>query len=480
MTGKAASRRRWTLALLNLASLLEKADEVLLPAMYREVGAALGASPTALGSLTLCRALVQAAFYPLAAYASARHDRARVVAVGAFLWAAATLLVALSGNFLQMAISRGLNGIGLALVLPAISSLVADYTDDHTRGAAFGWLQMTRNLGSILGASFGVLLAPITFLGVAGWRLAFHAMALVSVALGTLMWLLAADPRAKSKAAASATDDARELLRDARRVVGVPTFQIIVAQGIAGSIPWSALNFAAMWLELVGFTHGQTSVITGLYLFATALGALFGGLIGDPVARRFPNTGRIALAQISSASAIPLGAILLLALPNDPSTRGEASAVVTLHTMASPLPPIFAEIVPEKARTTVYALDKCFEAVFASFAPPVVGVLAERIFGYKPVSSDASVDTDRENAAALAKAVYTEIAVPMAICCLTYSFMYCTYPRDRQRAKMGLLMASADQLCEEASDNDASGVPNREDEESAAGSINQRLISSRK
>ena len=31
-----------------------------------------------------------------------------------------------------MAISRGLNGIGLALVLPAICSLVADYTDEAT------------------------------------------------------------------------------------------------------------------------------------------------------------------------------------------------------------------------------------------------------------------------------------------------------------------------------------------------------------
>ncbi|KAL6598497.1 hypothetical protein ACP70R_046196 [Stipagrostis hirtigluma subsp. patula] len=481
----AASRRRWTLVLVNLASVLEKADEVLLPAVYREVGAALGASPTALGSLTLCRALVQAASYPLAAYASARHDRARVVAVGAFLWAAATLLVAISGNFLQMAISRGLNGIGLALVVPAISSLVADYTDDHTRGAAFGWLQMTCNLGSILGGSFGVLLAPVTFLGVAGWRLAFHAVAVVSVALGVLMWLFAADPRAKSKTAASATEEARELLREARRVVGVPTFQIIVAQGIAGSIPWSALNFAAMWLELVGFTHWQTSVITGLYLFATALGALFGGLIGDPVARRFPNTGRIALAQISSASAIPLGAILLLALPNDPST-GVAHAVMFFvmgfaisWNASSTNNPIFAEIVPEKARTTVYALDKCFEAVFASFAPPIVGVLAERVFGYKPVSSDTSIDTDRENAAALAKAVYSEIAVPMAICCLTYFFLYCTYPRDRQRAQRDLLMASDGQLCEEAIDSETNAVHTRNDEESSTGSLNQRLISSR-
>jgi MFS family permease len=231
-----------------------------------------------------------------------------------------------------MAISRGLNGIGLALVLPAISSLVADYTDDHTRGAAFGWLQMTCNLGSILGGSLGVLLAPITFLGVAGWRVAFHAVAVISVALGVLMWLFAADPAmspsaaAKSSKTAAAGSEAKELLQHARRVLGVTTFQIIVAQGIAGSIPWSALNFSAMWLELAGFTNWETSVITGLYLFATALGALFGGLIGDPVARRFPNTGRIALAQISSASALPLGAILLLALPNDPST-GVAHAV---------------------------------------------------------------------------------------------------------------------------------------------------------
>ncbi|KAJ1268383.1 hypothetical protein BS78_07G130700 [Paspalum vaginatum] len=482
----ASRRRRWTLVLVNLASVLEKADEVLLPAVYLEVGEALGASPTALGSLTLCRALVQAACYPLAAYASARHDRARVVAVGAFLWAAATLLVAVSGTFLQMAISRGLNGIGLALVLPAISSLVADYTDDHTRGAAFGWLQMTGNLGSILGGSFGVLLAPVTFLGIAGWRLAFHAVAIISVALGVLMWLFAADPspRAVSKTAASAREEAKELLRSARRVLGVTTFQIIVAQGIAGSIPWSALNFSAMWLELIGFTSWETSVITGLYLFATALGALFGGLIGDPVSRRFPNTGRIALAQISSVSALPLGAILLLALPNDPST-GVAHAV-TFFVMgfaiswnaSSTNNPIFAEIVPEKARTTVYALDKCFEAVFASFAPPIVGVLAEHVFGYKPVSSDTSVDTDRENAAALAKAVYAEIAVPMAICCLTYTFLYCTYPRDRERARKELLMASDDQLGEQVGDDsEPSAVRTGVDEESSVASLNQRLIS---
>ena len=95
-------RRQWTLALVTVAALLERADEALLPAVYREVGAALGASPTALGSLTLCWALVQALCYPLATCAAARHDRARVVAAGAFLWAVATLLVGASATFLQV------------------------------------------------------------------------------------------------------------------------------------------------------------------------------------------------------------------------------------------------------------------------------------------------------------------------------------------------------------------------------------------
>jgi hypothetical protein len=69
------------------AALLEGADENLLPATYREVGAALGASPTALGCITMCRALAQALCYPLSMWAAARFDRARVVAAGTFLCA---------------------------------------------------------------------------------------------------------------------------------------------------------------------------------------------------------------------------------------------------------------------------------------------------------------------------------------------------------------------------------------------------------
>lgn len=226
-----------------------------------------------------------------------------------------------------MAISRGLNGIGLAIVIPAIQSLVADSTDDSNRGLAFGWLQLTGNLGSIIGGLCSVLMASTSFMGIPGWRIAFHLVGLISVIVGILVWLFANDPRyseidagVKDRSRKPFWSELKDLVKESKSVLGIQSFQIIVAQGVAGSFPWSALSFAPMWLELIGFSHEKTGFLWTLFIIAGSLGGLFGGRMGDILSKRFPNSGRIVLSQISSGSAIPLAAILLLVLPDDPST----------------------------------------------------------------------------------------------------------------------------------------------------------------
>lgn len=94
----------------------------------------------------------------------------------------------------------------------------------------------------------------------------------------------------------------------------------------------------------------------------------------------------------------------------------------------------------------MYALDRSFESILSSFAPPVVGLLAQHVYGYKPIPNGSSaseeIATDRGNAAALAKALYAAIGIPMALCCFIYTFLYFTYPRDKERARMEALIES--------------------------------------
>ncbi|MCO5588555.1 hypothetical protein L7F22_042512 [Adiantum nelumboides] len=428
-----------TVVLVNLASIMERADEALLPGAYREVGLALHASP-----------LVQAACFPLAAYAAQFHDRAVVIAVGALIWSIATFLVGISTTFFEVAFSRALNGIGLAIVVPAIQSIVADSTTDSNRGMAFGWLQLTGNLGSIIGGLCAALLSAEVFHGIAGWRLAFFLVAFISVLVGILVYFFAVDPRGSQihnrntgykRGAMLIWSSTKEMLLEAKSVLKIRSFQVIIAQGIAGSFPWAALAFAPMWLEGIGFTHEITALLMGTFMIAGSLGGLFGGYMGDTFSKLLPNSGRIILSQISSGVAVPLAAVLLLGLPVYPPIP--VLHAVTLFIVGFCISwnapatnnPIFAEIVPQNSRATVYALDRSFEAVLASFAPPVVGLLAQHVYGYVPFP--VGVDqhqADQQNAYALAEALYTAIGAPMAVCCAVYTLLYWTYPQDRDNA----------------------------------------------
>lgn len=133
------------------------------------------------------------------------------------------------------------NGFGLALVIPCIASLTADYHPAETRGRAFGLMALTSGLGTcclvhctvwcrscccistlnktgnreqgfcslersnqglcvpggMFGGFFATNLGHFRFGALEGWRLAFHLVALVSLLCSLLVLKLATDPRKK-------------------------------------------------------------------------------------------------------------------------------------------------------------------------------------------------------------------------------------------------------------------------------------------
>ena len=87
------------------------------------------------------------------------------------------------------------NGVGLALVIPAVSSMIADYHPPETRGRAFGMMSLTASLGGMAGAFYATNVGGTQLLGMEGWRFAFHAVAAVSLATSLFVYKLAVDPR---------------------------------------------------------------------------------------------------------------------------------------------------------------------------------------------------------------------------------------------------------------------------------------------
>lgn len=445
-----------SLILINMAAVMEKADENLLPSVYSEVSQAFNVGPADLGYLTFVRNFVRGLASPLAGILVIHYDRPAILATGTFFWAVSTAAVGVSQRFMQVAFWRAINGFGLAIVIPALQSFIADSYLEGVRGAGFGMLSFIGSLGGIGGGVVATVMAGHEFWGVPGWRVAFIMMASLSMLIGVLVFLFVVDPRKYpsleasernaliGKNNASSLSIWKESLTAMKTVMKVPTFRVIVLQGLMGSLPWTAMVFFTMWFELIGFDHNASAGLLSLFAFGTASGALLGGIIADRITRLYPHSGRIMCAQFSASMGIPFSWFLLTVIPQSvdswfiyATTLFFMGLIISWNSAAANAP-MFSQVVPAKHRTMIYSFDRAFEGSFSSFAAPLVGILSEKIYGYDPKSVQIDTGSTQE-AYALSRGLLTMMTVPFGLCCLFYSPLYCVFKHDREKARLASL-----------------------------------------
>lgn len=178
-----------------MASIMERADENLLPAVYKEVSETFSAGPSDLGYLTFVRNFVQGLASPVAGILAINYDRPTVLAIGTLCWALSTAAVGVSKFFLQVAFWRAINGFGLAIVIPALQSFIADSYKDGVRGAGFGFLNLVGTVGGIGGGAIATVMAGYDYWGIPGWRFSFLVMATLSCLIAFLVFSFVIDPR---------------------------------------------------------------------------------------------------------------------------------------------------------------------------------------------------------------------------------------------------------------------------------------------
>lgn len=365
---------------------------------------------------------------------------------------------ALTNSVTTGSIVWAINGIGLALLIPNAQSLIADYFRPVSRGKAFGALYLTGAIGGMLGSLYATNIGHFhSMFGVLeGWRVAFLSVAAISAVVGTLNLFFPVDPRFAVDNPQYTQDpdifkqqpiSFAPIMADMGSVLAVPSFALIVIQGIIGSAPWQALVWNTLYLQLLGFSDFHTSLIASLFLLGTAVGAGVDGVVGDWAATKLPNHGRILTAQFSVGMGVPMAGIVYKLLPVPVSMTPPSSSLLSIYSVAFFLfgtliswsapactSPVFGEIVPAQQRTLVYSFDRAFEGALAATGAPIVGWLAERM-GYDAGGKDAP-DQDVDSATALGDAMLLCTAIPWALCALLCSGLHVTYKLDRVKAQV--------------------------------------------
>lgn len=431
--------------LLCAVCFIDGADMQLLPASFRALEVDLGLSPVGLGQMSFAQSLFQSVTAPFWGVLADRYSRKGLLVFSCTAWGVLTALLACASSISTIFALRCAHGATLASLSPIGQSIVADIVPQDRRGAVFGRLGSATSLGQTLSSLVGTWIASETLaFGVRGWRATFMFVATLSIISGLLLYLFMSDPRRErsmdTHVAVAKSACCAELKR-ALQLFRIPTFVVIVLQGVFGNVPWNALGFVPMFVQYSGHSAASAALVMASILVGGCFGSILGGSVADSLAQRCPAHGRPFTAQISVSIGIPLIAFLVWSAPR--------AAVYVLMMVAFLFGltaswcgvgvnrPILTEIVDPAYRATVIAWLTVIEGSSAAlFGAPVVGYLAEKVFHYEEVRDVelAEEAMRRSNAEALGSALLWGALPPWGLCFCFFTLLHCTYARDAARA----------------------------------------------
>eukprot|EP00468_Gymnochlora_sp_CCMP2014_P008476 CAMPEP_0167745036 /NCGR_PEP_ID=MMETSP0110_2-20121227/2926_1 /TAXON_ID=629695 /ORGANISM="Gymnochlora sp., Strain CCMP2014" /LENGTH=342 /DNA_ID=CAMNT_0007629629 /DNA_START=467 /DNA_END=1495 /DNA_ORIENTATION=+ len=275
--------------------------------------------------------------------------------------------------------------------------------------------------------------------GIRGWRLCLLAIGIISVGFPLIAaWIMPEPKRLQN------TNLNKKIDWTSYRL---PTFWLLICQGIFGCMPWAALGmYGVLWLEMAGYKPMEVAKLLAVGNIAGSTGALLAGYAGDWAHMKFPYRGRVCVAQIS----VFVGLILQMTLLGTPTDQPEYWARLCVILITFRLTagwagiacnaPLIADISTPESRASVYSLFCAIERIPASFAGYFVSYLAEEWFGFhKPdsgeLSSTVAETHNADDISALTAALRVLTVFPWTLTVLFYGSIHFTYITDVKKIK---------------------------------------------
>lgn len=380
----------WTLlAFLTLAYISSFIDRYILGLLIDPIKADTGATDTQMGLLSSAFTWVYAlAALPLG-FLVDRRTRTKLVAIGVFLWSAATVWTGLAKSFVTLFAARMGVGIGEAVLSPAAFSMIGDSFPKERRGLPIAVYSMALVIGASIAnllsgfilkwaETVGKVVLPI-FGEIATWQFIFLIVGLPGFIIAIVFLFLREPPRIESSPREGASlSDAFEwtFTRAPVFLTFVSIFMCMVA------IAYGQFFNAAMFSRTWGWETSNYAIINGLSILAISpVTYIIAGRLSDKRVSAGQRDAPLRLAIIGLMIMIPTAAIAPL-LP----TGWMAFGMLCLTTVgiglvsATGVNALLA-IVPGDIRGVVVALYYFFISfIGGALSPPFIGWLNDAFF----------------------------------------------------------------------------------------------------
>ena len=288
------------LLMVSLGHLLNDMFQSVIPAIYPMLKEALGLSFLQIGAITLTNQLTSSLLQPLVGYFSDRHPRPYALVFGMCFTLSGLLLLSVAESFVLVLLSVAFVGVGSSVLHPE-SSKVARMASGGQKGMAQSVFQVGGNIGRSFGPIIVALLVVPHGQHAISWLslLAVVAIALLARVGSWYKRQIEQYGRMKSKF------DIENTTHLSRREITGAILVLLVLMFSKDFYMANIQSYLTFFLiDKFGLSIGASQLCLFAFLFASAIGLLIGGAVGDRYGRKYVIWGSI-LGAAPFALALP-------------------------------------------------------------------------------------------------------------------------------------------------------------------------------
>ena len=358
------------LAVLTALNFVNYIDRSILFAVQELVKAEFTLSDKEVGFLTSAFFVCYMIAAPLIAPLADRFPRKYIMAGGAFVWSAATLLTAITHNYDELLLRHVIVGIGEATFVVFSPAYLSDLFPERMRGRVLSIFYLAIPVGTAFGYIIGGQLGAAH-----GWRMPFMICAAPGVLLAFCVLALHEPQRGASDHIADNVERGT-LLGLARNkaywtvCLGMAMMTFAVG-GLQVWMPTFLMRVRDVPLAKANIVFGGITVIAG------TLSTLLGGWLGDRLLRRTRAAYQLisAIGMMLSIPAIPVALFVPGRIMYAAIFIGEF--LILLNT--APLNAALVNSVSARIRATAVAVNVfTIHLLGDAFSPTLIGTISDK------------------------------------------------------------------------------------------------------